>query len=132
MITTFIGPMFSGKSDKLIEVYDKIYNKDNVICFKPVYDNRNLGVIYSRNKSVELKCYLITQFEDILFILQGLNKPFTGKVILIDEAQFIQGSVQVLNYLSLKKNFDIYIAGLTLTSSLKPFRVYATNFIYYR
>ena len=70
MITTFIGPMFSGKSDKLIEVYNKIYNKDNIICFKPVDDSRDLGVISSRNKQSQLKCYLINRFEDILFILK--------------------------------------------------------------
>lgn len=121
MITTFIGPMFSGKSDKLIEVYNKIYNKDNIICFKPVDDSRDLGVISSRNKQSQLKCYLINKFEDILFILRGLNTPFLGKIILIDEAQFIKGNVQYLNYLSIKLDYDIYISGLSLTSDLKPF-----------
>lgn len=121
MITTFIGPMFSGKSDKLIEIYNKIYNKDNIICFKPVDDNRDLGVISSRNKQSQLKCYLINRFEDILFILKGLNTPFLGKIILIDEAQFIKGNVQYLNYLSIKLDYDIYISGLSLTSNLKPF-----------
>ena len=121
MITTFIGPMFSGKSDKLIEVYNKIYNKDNIICFKPVDDSRDLGVISSRNKQSQLKCYLINRFEDILFILKGLNTPFLGKIILIDEAQFIKGNVQYLNYLSIKLDYDIYISGLSLTSNLKPF-----------
>ena len=121
MITTFIGPMFSGKSDKLIEVYNKIYNKDNIICFKPVDDSRDLGVISSRNKQSQLKCYLIDKFEDILFILRGLNTPFLGKIILIDEAQFIKGNVQYLNYLSIKLDYDIYISGLSLTSDLKPF-----------
>lgn len=121
MITTFIGPMFSGKSDKLIEIYNKIYNKDNIICFKPVDDNRDLGVISSRNKQSQLKCYLINRFEDILFILKGLNTPFLGKIILIDEAQFIKGNVQYLNYLSIKLDYDIYISGLSLTSDLKPF-----------
>lgn len=121
MITAFIGPMFSGKSDKLIEVYNKIYNKDNIICFKPVDDSRDLGVISSRNKQSQLKCYLINRFEDILFILKGLNTPFLGKIILIDEAQFIKGNVQYLNYLSIKLDYDIYISGLSLTSDLKPF-----------
>lgn len=121
MITTFIGPMFSGKSDKLIEIYNKIYNKDNIICFKPVDDNRDLGVISSRNKQSQLKCYLINRFEDILFILKGLNTPFLGKIILIDEAQFIKGNIQYLNYLSIKLDYDIYISGLSLTSNLKPF-----------
>ena len=121
MITTFIGPMFSGKSDKLIEVYNKIYNKDNIICFKPVDDSRDLGVISSRNKQSQLKCYLINRFEDILFILKGLNTPFLGKIILIDKAQCIKGNVQYLNYLSIKLDYDIYISGLSLTSNLKPF-----------
>ena len=41
MIKTFVGPMFSGKSDALISVYQKKWNKDLVMAFKPRKDTRD-------------------------------------------------------------------------------------------
>lgn len=120
MITTYIGPMFSGKSDKLIKVYDSIYNKKNIISFKPVEDSRDLGIITSRDSETKIKCHLIHTFEDILTIIKSIDK-FEGKIILIDEAQLIDGDPNVLHYLSIMEHFNIYIAGLQLTSDLKLF-----------
>ena len=31
MITTFTGPMHSGKSENMVDCYDKIYNKNSVL-----------------------------------------------------------------------------------------------------
>ena len=35
MITTFTGPMFSGKSTGLLNAYETIWNKTNIVAFKP-------------------------------------------------------------------------------------------------
>ena len=48
MITTFTGPMHSSKSEGIIDVYNKIYNKDNILVFKPKIDVRELGYIKSK------------------------------------------------------------------------------------
>lgn len=42
---------------------------------------------------------------------------------MIDEAQFLKGDVKLLLNLSLKYNYNIYIAGLNLTTELVPFGI---------
>ena len=41
MITTYTGPMFSGKSTGLLNKYETIWNKENILAFKPKIDNRD-------------------------------------------------------------------------------------------
>ena len=48
MITTFTGPMHSGKSETMIRRYKKIYNKDSILVFKPRVDTRDMGYISSK------------------------------------------------------------------------------------
>ncbi len=116
MIKTFTGPMHSGKSSSMLREYFKIWNKEHIICFKPKIDNRDLGVIKSKsfNKSIEAIC--INNFEDILPYINDSIKN-----IFIDEVQFIKGNVNILNYLSLAYDINIYVAGLNITSDLKGF-----------
>lgn len=109
MLTVITGPMFSGKSEKLIDVYNKIYNKETVIAFKPSKDKRDGTYIRTRGNSVKVPAKVIQDYKEILDY-----KDY--KVILIDEAQFIKGNSKILSYLSEVKRCDIYVAGLTLTS----------------
>ena len=51
MITTFTGPMHSSKSETMIKYYNKIYNKDSILVFKPKVDTRDEGIIRSKSKS---------------------------------------------------------------------------------
>lgn len=120
MITTFIGPMFSGKSDKLIEIYNSIYNKKAIFAFKPYIDTRDDIFIRSRSKTEDILSFAINWFDEIDTIVHN-SKDFDGRVILIDEAQFIQGDVKVLLKLSIIEQYDIFISGLNLTTELKPF-----------
>ena len=110
MLTVITGPMFSRKSDELIDVYSRVYNKEVVICFKPSKDKRDGTYIKSRAKSNhKIPAKVIENYDEIL-------KYQDYKVILIDEAQFIKGDSKILSYLSEVKDCHIYVAGLTLTS----------------
>ena len=128
MITTFIGPMFSGKSEKLLDVYNTVYNKNTVIAFKPKMDTRDKAYIKSRNNKIKISTILVETIEQLYTSLiysstlpQSYNR--NGKIILIDEVQFLKGNVKWLVDLSIKKDYDIYIAGLNLTTNLKPFGI---------
>lgn len=109
MLTVITGPMFSGKSEKLIDVYSKIYNKETVIAFKPSKDKRDGTYIKTRSNSAKVPAKVIQDYKEVLDYIDY-------KVILIDEAQFIKGNSKILSYLSEVKRCDIYVAGLTLTS----------------
>ena len=58
MITTFTGPMHSSKSETMIKYYNKIYNKDSILVFKPKVDTRDEGIIRSNyyHIGLELLC----------------------------------------------------------------------------
>lgn len=115
MIKLYTGPMFSGKSYELLKEYEKKFHKDKILMFKPKIDTRDYGVIKTRNNK-EVPAILIS---DLSEIYKYLSEKIT--TIFIDEANFIQGDIEVLIDLSIDKDLDIYIAGLNLTSELKPF-----------
>ena len=56
MITTFTGPMHSSKSETMIKYYNKIYNKDSILVFKPKVDTRDEGIIRSKGKEASRHC----------------------------------------------------------------------------
>ena len=116
MITVYTGPMFSGKSSKLIEIYSNKYYNGRVLAFKPAKDKRDKTKIKCRQYSLEIDATVISTFEDILKHLQP-----DCKVILIDEVQFLTGDPRILLDLSLLDNYEIYVAGLSLDSEQKGF-----------
>ena len=117
MIKVYTGPMFSGKSDELLKEYDKKYHKSKILLFKPKIDTRDYGLIKTRNDK-EVEAILINDLSDIYNYLS--DKITT---IFIDEANFMKGNIDVLIDLSINKDLDIFIAGLNLTSELKPFGI---------
>ena len=120
MITTFTGPMHSGKTSAMIATYNKIWNKKTILCFKPMVDKRDFGVLKSKDYDVEIPAICIYKFDEILeYVLKDKNI----RTIFIDEAQMIEGNVSVLTYLSVAEDIDIYISGLNMTSEQEPFLV---------
>jgi len=112
-ICVFTGPMKCGKTKKAIEAatIQKIRGKD-IKVFKPGIDNR-----FAENKIVtragrELETLNISCIEDI--------ENYDADVYVIDEFQFLEGDLNVLNRLA-NKDKKIYISGLNLTSDRKPF-----------
>lgn len=117
MIKVYTGTMFSGKSTRLIEEYNKIEDKNKIMCFKPSKDDREFGVIRARNVNKVISSIVIKKFEDILEHIDD-----NIEYIFIDEVQFVKGNFEVLTELSLI-GFTIYIAGLKQTSDLTPFGI---------
>lgn len=117
MIKVITGPMFSGKSDLLLDEYDKKYHKSKILLFKPSIDTRDYGVVKTRHGK-EIKAILIKDLKEI-------KKHLTSKIttIFIDEANFLTGDVDILLNLSIVKDVDIYIAGLNMTSEQVPFGI---------
>lgn len=118
MIKVFTGPMYSDKSNSLIEEYKKIWNKDRVVCFKPSKDTREFSKIHSRNNDTDIPCIVIKDLSDIVM---HVNKDTT--TIFIDEIQFLTGNPEQLLFYSIYMNMDIYVAGLSLTSEQSPFGI---------
>lgn len=117
MITTYTGPMHSGKSARLFNAYDSVYNKIHLEAFQPTSNTRDEGIT-SKDFDRTIPTIKIDYFEDI----EKYITPETT-VIIIDEVQFLKGNPLFLEYLSMEKDIDIYLAGLSITSELIPFDV---------
>ena len=116
MITVITGPMFAGKSSKLIEIYSNKYNTNKIQAFKPSKDIRDKTYIKCRQYLTQIEAKVVKNYQDILN-----NINLEKKVIMIDEAQFIEGDPRILLDLSLIYNYEIYVAGLALDSEQNPF-----------
>ncbi|MBQ3020651.1 MAG: AAA family ATPase [Bacilli bacterium] len=117
MIKTFTGPMFSGKTTALLQTYFNMWNKTNILCFKPKINTRDDGI---KSKNIKENVVAI-EIDDLKDIYEHIKK--NTRTIFIDEANFLKGDVSVLIDLSINKNIDIYICGLNMTSEQKPFGI---------
>lgn len=114
-ITLIYGPMFSGKTTKLIELYKETIAK-NKNC---VAINYELDTRYGKNKIIShdglaIDCYSITNLDE--FIKNSATKDVITNTdyIFINEAQFFETIHESVLYLSetLKKN--VVLCGLDL------------------
>jgi len=117
-----VGPMFSGKSSKLIELIRK-YKVLNfkMMVIKNAIDKRYSDVdeIVSHNKDKE-QCVCLTNLMDV-FEDEKLHLQFiSARVIFIEEAQFFSDLDKFTDY-CLKDDKTIFVVGLNGDSNMKNF-----------
>lgn len=117
------GTMFSGKSLRLISLYDsyKFKNK-NILVMKPSADTREVGVISSRMSDKQIECYTFTDEDSIIDLVHWYKQEF-GKpdIVLIDEIQFATvDQIEQINILSLNYKIMCYGLKTTYTAELFP------------
>lgn len=113
-INVYTGPMFSGKTNALLSAYERAtIAKKRVQAFKPKIDDRfGKNVIKSRRFG-EIEAICIKRIEDL--------KKYDTDVYIIDEFQFLEGDVSVIQELADKKGKIFHINGLDMTAERKPF-----------
>ena len=139
MIKTYFGPMGSGKTKTLVELYNNIYFKDKVQVFAPKMDDRfGVGVIQDRNDTDGSRKIYATPIDDI-FQIEGFLQPTTKKVF-IDEINFLESeenpekgidlrilekrryeSMRLILKLAQERKIAFYLFGLNLTAEMKPY-----------
>lgn len=119
MIKSYVGPMYSGKSDSLIKAYNEIWNKDLIIAFKPRKDERDGNFIKSKNYEEQIPAIFIDDISDMIDYL----KDGRYRTVLIDEAELLTGDVTIISDLSVLLDIDFKIAGLNMTSEQEPFGI---------
>lgn len=100
-IVLITGPMFAGKSNKVIEFAEKF---DSVEAFKPAIHTRDGEKIKSRTGK-EIPCHLVEDIRDV--------KKSKTQAVVIDEFQFIDKKqlIDILEYFKKEKK-TLIIAGL--------------------
>lgn len=113
-INVFTGPMFSGKSNALLSAYERAtIAKKKVLAFKPKLDNRFGSSVIKSRRFGEIQAINITNLEQI--------KKYDADVYIIDEFQFLEGDVKVIQQMADEKGKVFYISGLDMTAEKKPF-----------
>ena len=104
-----IGPMFSGKTSELIEIYKKCkFCNIPVVIVNHIIDKRYHETLISSHDKVMVPCLQATNLSDIW---NNSNVLKDYDVILINEGQFFSDLYEVVVDM-LNHNKQIYICGL--------------------
>jgi len=115
----FTGPMFGGKTTKLLGAIDRYkYQGREILTFKPRVDER-----YSRQKIVthwggHSSAQNVSTGAEILALVS--DNEYDNLVIAIDEVFMIPGSGEALIYL-FKRGHTILVSSLQLSSIPEPY-----------
>uniref|UniRef100_A0A6C0H3T7 thymidine kinase n=1 Tax=viral metagenome TaxID=1070528 RepID=A0A6C0H3T7_9ZZZZ len=114
-ITLIYGPMFSGKTTKLIEIYREIQGTHK----KCIAINYELDTRYGKNKIIShdglaIDCYSIKNLDD--FIKNNATKELIANAdyIFINEAQFFDSLYTSVLYLNETLGKNVVLCGLDL------------------
>jgi thymidine kinase len=118
------GPMFAGKTTKLIDIYNN-YEPTDTLVFNHSFDERYYGsnnVISTHNKQC-IPCMKFKTCNDIYNYLDTNNKLNHIKTIFIDECQFFTDIESFINKLKNKNTSidTIILAGLDKDAKGKIF-----------
>lgn len=104
----FIGPMYSGKTSKILELY-----KQYTFCNIPIAvlnhaeDTRYHETMLSTHDKAMIPCIHATNLAKVLDMKQVID----AEVILINEAQFFDDLYETV-LIMLKQNKKVYLSGL--------------------
>jgi len=115
-----LGPMFSGKTTKLMETFHYYQTRQNKKCIILGHsiDNRyNKYKITSHDKKEFLDCYKCKTIKEFESTYYEIIKKSTA--ILIDECQFFEDIETVINIVNMGKH--VYLFGLDGDASQQLF-----------
>lgn len=112
-----IGPMFSGKTSYLVNVYKKYKFCDlTILTINHTIDNRYSSTQLSTHDMIEIPCIFINKMSEVF----NLDEYKDSDVILINEGQFFNDLEHVVKK-CLKENKKVYVAGLESDYQQKKF-----------
>ena len=120
-----LGPMFSGKTTKLLEIID-MFDKQEIkyLAIKPNIDNRyneddkNNFIVSHNFKKVE--CRVTSNLGDVLKQLQQCKNEESVDYVLIDEAQFFSNLFKFCITCLESLNINVIVTGLDGDFLRKP------------
>jgi len=125
------GPMFSGKTSKLIQIARTfVVAGKNIKIYRPKLDTRYGDTGVFTHDQVHIKAKAINGFADIL---PDLHNGPNVDAIFIDEVQFLHSfDLDKLFYVIDQYGAFVFVAGLALDAFRKPFEISAKILPYAR
>ena len=104
-----LGPMFSGKTTRLIERYRAYtYIGKSVVVVNYSLDRRYSSTMLSSHDRVEIPCI----FSDSLMETANMNMVIDADVVLINEGQFFADLVPAVHMMINQHRKHVYVCGL--------------------
>jgi len=118
-LTLIYGPMFSGKTTKLIEIYNDKSKKEKCLCFNYILDNRyGTNEIITHDKK-KINCYSINNIG--IFIIKNLKLLNDVKNIFINEGQFFPNLLNDILFIKDYFKINVIVCGLDYDFEMKEF-----------
>jgi thymidine kinase len=109
-----LGPMFSGKTSKLLEIYEQcILSNISVLVINHSSDTRYSDSMLSTHNKKMIPCRLVEHLQDIVNASEN--------VILINEGQFFDDLYDWVKMMVEQYNKTVYVCGLDGDSNRKRF-----------
>ena len=106
----FVGPMFGGKTTRLLASLDRYrYQKKNILAFKPKLDERYGASSINTHMGGKIEALRVSSGKEIEARVEKVSPYTNPDVIAVDEAFMIPGSGQSL--------INLYKSGLTVLAS---------------
>jgi len=124
-LNIIVGPMFSGKTTRLIEQFNK-NALDNIPTMVINYseDNRYSNTELSSHDNIEIPCIKLTRLDEIYkYLNKFISKPsdLNIRYILINEGQFFPDLYDVIYDILSMDNLIIVVSGLDGDYEMKKF-----------
>lgn len=114
-LEVIMGPMFSGKTTKLIEIYEKCIEKNIKVCaLNFMLDKRYSNTMIASHDNKTIPCTFVTELKDV-------SIQADVDVILINEGQFFPDINHYVQYWVEELHKQVYIAALDGDFKRKPF-----------
>ena len=106
----FVGPMYAGKTSKLIETYEECIDSDNRVIVLTHSDEIRYSIDkLSTHDQKKIDCF---KYDTITsFINEKVDAIKECKVILIDEGQFFKDLLEILPLIN-QLHKHVYVFGL--------------------
>ena len=116
----FCGPMFSGKSSRLLAALDRYrYQHKRIVVFKPLMDDRySVGEVVTHS-GLKTPAVCVKTGSDILgYLVDLIEEPH---IVAVDEAFMIPGVAEALTWLY-RHGFTVLVSTLDMSAAGKPFK----------
>lgn len=122
ILTTIVGPMFSGKTTELLRIMDReLIAKRNSLLFKPELDNRYSKEDVLNHNGIGRKAIIAKDSKDLFDLFLQKNKEEKVINIFIDEIQFFDSEIlKIINNIK-QLGINVYVCGLNQTYKGDPF-----------
>ena len=138
-ITLIMGPMFSGKTTELINIYKQKsieFGKSKCICLNYALDKRYGDNKIISHNGLSIDCLNIYNINDFIVNNVYTSSFIEAKYIFINEAQFFNDLIENILYIKNIHKKHIILCGLDLDFQCKQFgqlldlTIYSNKVIY--